>query len=145
VTTTRRALSILLVDDDPGDVLMIQEALESSDSTRDVNVVNDGFEALSYLRRVPPYTTATRPDVMLLDLNMPRMNGHQVLAEVKADANLRSIPVVILTTSQAPADIRESYTLHANAHVTKPINLDDLMDVVKRINDFFGRIAILPE
>jgi CheY-like chemotaxis protein len=124
---------------------MIQEALEASDATREVNVVHDGLEALAYLRHKAPYTSATRPDVVLLDLNMPRMNGHQVLAEVKADAKLRSIPVVILTTSRAPADIRESYTLHANAYVTKPINLDDLIDVVKRINEFFGRIAVLPE
>ncbi len=145
MTATRRPLSILLVDDDPGDVLMIQEALEASDSTRDVNVVNDGDEALAYLRRLEPFTSATRPDVMLLDLNMPRMSGHEVLAEVKADESLRSIPVVILTTSQAPADVRESYTRYANAYVTKPINLDDLMDVVGRINDFFGRIAVLPE
>lgn len=145
MTATRRALSILLVDDDPGDVLMIQEALEASDATRDVNVVNDGDDALAYLRKLPPYTEAVRPDVMLLDLNMPRMSGHEVLAEVKADAELRSIPIVILTTSQAPADVRESYTLHANAYVTKPINLDDLIDVVSRINDFFGRIAVLPD
>jgi CheY-like chemotaxis protein len=145
VTTARRALSILLVDDDPGDVLMIREALEAADATTTVSTVNDGLEALAYLRRKPPFLSATRPDVMLLDLNMPRMNGHQVLAEVKADVDLRSIPVVILTTSQAPADIRASYTLHANAYVTKPINIDDLMDVVKRINDFFGRIAVLPE
>jgi CheY-like chemotaxis protein len=124
---------------------MIQEALEASDATRDVNVVNDGDDALAYLRRQQPFTNATRPDVMLLDLNMPRMSGHEVLREVKADESLRSIPVVILTTSQAPSDVRESYTRHANAYVTKPINLDDLMDVVGRINDFFGRIAILPD
>jgi CheY-like chemotaxis protein len=143
MTSVRRSLSVLLVDDDPGDVLMIQEALEASEITREVHVANDGEEAIAHLRAVDD--GKPRPDVMLLDLNMPKMGGREVLAQVKADPKLRTIPVVVLTTSQAPTDILESYALHANAYVTKPINLDELLDVVLRINDFFGRIAVLPD
>ena len=140
-----RSLCVLLVDDDPGDVLMIQDALTSSDVTREVHVVGDGEEALAFLRREGRYADAPRPDVMLLDLNMPRVSGREVLAAVKEDAALRTLPVIVLTTSQSPSDIVESYSLHANAYVTKPIDLDQLTDVVQRINDFFGRIAVLPD
>jgi CheY-like chemotaxis protein len=144
LATTARSISVLLVDDDPGDVLMIEEALESIDAPREVFVANDGEEAVAFLRQKGRYAKAPRPDVVLLDLNMPRMDGRQVLAEVKADAHLRSIPIVILTTSQAPADILSSYSLHANAYVTKPMNLDDLTEVVHKIDYFFARIAALP-
>ncbi len=137
-------MSVLLVDDDPGDVLMIEEALESVDSPRKIFVVNDGEEAVAFLRRTGAFSKAPRPDVVLLDLNMPRMDGRQVLAEIKADEVLRSIPIVVLTTSQSPADILSSYSLHANAYVTKPLNLDDLTDVVHKIDYFFARIAALP-
>jgi CheY-like chemotaxis protein len=139
-----RVLSVLLVDDDEGDLLMIREALDASDATHQVHVVNDGEEALQFLRREGRYDDAPRPDLVLLDLNMPRMDGRQVLAAVKADAELRTIPIVILTTSRAPADIVSSYELHANAYVTKPMNLDELTAVVKGIDDFFGGIADLP-
>jgi CheY-like chemotaxis protein len=145
VTSDLRSLCVLLVDDDPGDVLMIQDALTSSDVTREVHVVGDGEEALAFLRREGRYADAPRPDVMLLDLNMPRVSGREVLAAVKEDVALRTLPVIVLTTSQAPSDIVESYSLHANAYVTKPIDLDQLTDVVQRINDFFGRIAVLPD
>lgn len=144
LATTARPMSILLVDDDPGDVLMIEEALESVDSPRKIFVVNDGEEAVAFLRRTGAFSKAPRPDVVLLDLNMPRMDGRQVLAEIKADEVLRSIPIVVLTTSQSPADILSSYSLHANAYVTKPLNLDDLTDVVHKIDYFFARIAALP-
>jgi CheY-like chemotaxis protein len=144
LATAARSISVLLVDDDPGDVLMIEEALESVDAPRDIFVVNDGEEAVAFLRRTGGFSSAPRPDVVLLDLNMPRMDGRQVLAEIKADEHLRTIPIVVLTTSQSPADILSSYSLHANAYVTKPMNLDDLTDVVHKIDDFFARIAALP-
>jgi CheY-like chemotaxis protein len=141
---TARTLSVLLVDDDPGDVLMIEEALESIKAPRRVYVANDGQEAVAFLRRTGRYKKAPRPDVILLDLNMPRMDGRQVLAEIKGDLLLRTIPIVVLTTSQAPDDILSSYALHANAYVTKPLNLDDLTEVVHKIDYFFARIAALP-
>jgi len=144
LANTARPISVLLVDDDPGDVLMIEEALGSTGAPRTVYVVNDGEEALAFLRQTGQFSQAPRPDVVLLDLNMPRMDGRQVLAEVKADAKLRSIPIVVLTTSQSPADIVSSYSLHANAYVTKPMNLDDLTEVVHKIDYFFARIAALP-
>jgi CheY-like chemotaxis protein len=144
VSSTTRSLSVLLVDDDPGDVLMIEEALEQIDSARIVHVVNDGEEAVAFLRRTGRFTNAPRPDVVLLDLNMPRMDGRQVLADVKSDEKLRTIPIIVFTTSRAPADVVSSYALHANAYVTKPINLDDLNDIVQRIDDFFGRVIVLP-
>lgn len=144
MANTARPISVLLVDDDPGDVLMIEEALESIGSPRTVYVVNDGEEAVAFLRQTGQFTEAPRPDVVLLDLNMPRMDGRQVLAEIKTDVKLRSIPIVVLTTSQSPADIMSSYALHANAYVTKPMNLDDLTDVVHKIDYFFARIAALP-
>jgi CheY-like chemotaxis protein len=136
-------ISVLLVDDDPGDVLMIEEALESIEAPRTIFIANDGEEAVAFLRRTGRFSSAPRPDVILLDLNMPRMDGRQVLAEIKSDVLLRSIPIVVLTTSQSPDDILSSYSLHANAYVTKPLNLDDLSDVVHKIDYFFARIAAL--
>ncbi|GAB3075284.1 response regulator [Micromonospora schwarzwaldensis] len=136
---------ILVVDDDPGDVLMIEEALEESDVEKVIDVVADGEEAMEFLRREGRHTGAQRPDVILLDLNMPRMDGRQVLGEVKRDENLRSIPIVVLTTSNADTDVVSSYTLQANAYVTKPIDLDDFNDVVRRIDEFFGRVVVLPK
>ncbi|TDC77853.1 response regulator [Micromonospora sp. KC606] len=136
---------ILVVDDDPGDVLMIEEALEDSEIEKVIDVVNDGQEAMEFLRREGRHTEARRPDVILLDLNMPRMDGRQVLGEVKRDEDLRTIPIVVLTTSNADNDIVGSYTLQANAYVTKPIDLDDFNDVVRRIDEFFGRVVVLPK
>jgi CheY-like chemotaxis protein len=139
-----RVLSVLLVDDDEGDLLMIQEALASSATAHEIHVVHDGEEALQFLRRQGPFEAAPRPDLVLLDLNMPRMDGRQVLAAVKADEELRTIPIVVLTTSRSPADIVSSYRLHANAYVTKPMSLDELTEVVHGIDDFFSGIADLP-
>ncbi|MEU6077143.1 response regulator [Micromonospora sp. NPDC047074] len=136
---------ILVVDDDPGDVLMIEEALADSDVDKVIDVVNDGQEAMEFLRREGRHVDARRPDVILLDLNMPRMDGRQVLGEVKGDEDLRTIPIVVLTTSNADTDILGSYTLQANAYVTKPIDLDDFNDVVQRIDEFFGRVVVLPK
>ncbi|MGS2617363.1 response regulator [Micromonospora sp. LZ34] len=136
---------ILVVDDDPGDVLMIEEALADSDVDKVIDVVGDGQEAMEFLRREGRHIDARRPDVILLDLNMPRMDGRQVLGEVKGDEDLRTIPIVVLTTSNADTDIVSSYTLQANAYVTKPIDLDDFNDVVRRIDEFFGRVVVLPK
>ena len=142
---TPNPVRILVVDDDPGDVLMIEEALEDSEIDKVIDVVSDGQEAMEFLRQEGRHTEARRPDVILLDLNMPRMDGRQVLGEVKQDEDLRTIPIVVLTTSNADTDIVGSYTLQANAYVTKPIDLDDFNDVVRRIDDFFGRVVVLPK
>ncbi|MEU7799358.1 response regulator [Micromonospora arborensis] len=136
---------ILVVDDDPGDVLMIEEALADSDVNKVIDVVSDGEEAMEFLRAEGRHEQARRPDVILLDLNMPRMDGRQVLGAVKQDEDLRTIPIVVLTTSNADTDIVGSYTLQANAYVTKPIDLDDFNDVVRRIDEFFGRVVVLPK
>ncbi|MGW5557835.1 response regulator [Micromonospora sp. NPDC003944] len=136
---------ILVVDDDPGDVLMIEEALADSDVDKIIDVVSDGEEAMEFLRAEGRHEHARRPDVILLDLNMPRMDGRQVLGAVKQDEDLRTIPIVVLTTSNADTDIVGSYTLQANAYVTKPIDLDDFNDVVRRIDEFFGRVVVLPK
>jgi CheY-like chemotaxis protein len=141
---TPSPVRILVVDDDPGDVLMIEEALEGSDVDKAIDVVSDGQEAMEFLRREGRHTDAVRPDMILLDLNMPRMDGRQVLSEVKRDEDLRTIPIVVLTTSNADTDILGSYNLQANAYVTKPIDLDDFNDVVRRIDEFFGRVVVLP-
>lgn len=142
---TSSPVRILVVDDDPGDVLMIEEALEGSDVDKAIDVVGDGQEAMEFLRGEGRHVGAPRPDMILLDLNMPRMDGRQVLSEVKSDDDLRTIPIVVLTTSNADTDILSSYSLQANAYVTKPIDLDDFNDVVRRIDEFFGRIVVLPK
>ena len=139
------ALSVLLVEDDPGDVPIAREALAAGRLSTDLHVVTDGVDALSYLRRTDEFSEAIRPDLILLDLNLPRKSGHEVLAEVKQDPDLRRIPVVVLTTSQAPEDIAKSYDLHASAHVSKPADFDEFTEVVRQIDDFFGNVAELPE
>lgn len=141
---TERALRVLLVEDDPGDVLIAREAMAAGHLETTLEVVTDGIEAIAYLRRENGFSDARRPDLILLDLNLPRMSGHEVLAEVKNDPNLRRIPVVVLTTSQAHEDIAKSYDLHASVHVSKPVDFDDFAGVVKQIDDFFGNIAQLP-
>lgn len=138
-------LSVLLVEDDPGDVMIAREALAAGRLSTELHVVTDGVEAMSYLHREGDYGSAQRPDLILLDLNLPRKSGHEVLAEVKDDPELRRIPVVVLTTSQAQEDVAKSYDLHANVHVSKPVDFDHFADVVKQIDDFFGNIAELPE
>ena len=137
-------LSVLLVEDDPGDVLIAREALAAGRLSTELHVVHDGVEAMSYLRRGEGYADATRPDLILLDLNLPRKSGHEVLAEVKQDPELRRIPVVVLTTSQAQEDVSRSYELHASVHVSKPADFDQFTEVVRRIDDFFGNVAELP-
>jgi chemotaxis family two-component system response regulator Rcp1 len=140
-----QALSVLLVEDDPGDVMIAREALAAGRLSTDLHVVPDGVEAMSYLRRADGYADAPRPDLILLDLNLPRKTGHEVLAEVKQDPDLRRIPVVVLTTSQAQEDVAKSYELHASVHVSKPVDFDQFTDVVRQIDEFFGNVAELPD
>jgi len=137
-------IDILLVEDDPGDVLMTREAFEHHKIRNALHVVSDGVEALQFVRREPPYQDAPRPGLILLDLNLPRRDGREVLAELKADADLRRIPVVVLTTSEAEEDILRSYSLHANAYVTKPVDFDRFVEVVRQIDDFFVTVVKLP-
>ena len=141
--TDPRQITVLLVEDDPGDVLMTREAFDERLHNR-LDVVTDGAEALAYLRREPPYADVERPDLILLDLNLPRRDGREVLAEIKADEGLRHIPVVILTTSQAEEDVLRSYRLHANAYVTKPVDFDGFIDAIKQIDHFFVQVVQLP-
>jgi two-component system, chemotaxis family, response regulator Rcp1 len=143
--TPDQPLSVLLVEDDPGDVMIAREALAAGRLSTELHVVTDGVEAMEYLHRDGSYAGAARPDLILLDLNLPKKSGHEVLAEVKEDPELRRIPVVVLTTSQAQEDVAKSYDLHANVHVSKPVDFDQFADVVKQIDDFFGNIAELPE
>ncbi|ACY96709.1 MULTISPECIES: response regulator [Thermomonospora] len=138
------AIEVLLVEDDPGDVLLTREAFEDNKVRNNLNVVGDGEEAMAYLRREGRYADAPRPDLILLDLNLPRKDGREVLSEVKADPELRSIPVVVLTTSAADEDILRSYDLHANAYVTKPVDFERFIEVVRQIDDFFVTVVKLP-
>ncbi len=135
---------VLLVEDDPGDVLMIREAFAENKLRNRLTVVSDGVEAMEFLRREGPHAQAPRPDLILLDLNLPRRDGREVLSDVKGDPDLRSIPVVVLTTSSAEEDILRSYNLHANAFVTKPVDFDSFIDVIKQIDDFFVSVVKLP-
>ena len=137
-------IEVLLVEDDPGDVLMTREAFAEHKVRNRLVVVSDGEEAMAYLRREGRYADAVRPDLVLLDLNLPRRDGRQVLEEIKSDQDLRQIPVVVLTTSQADEDIRRSYSLHANAYVTKPVDFDQFIAVVRQIDQFFVSVVRLP-
>jgi CheY-like chemotaxis protein len=137
-------IEVLLVEDDPGDVLMTQEAFDEHKVRNRLAVVSDGAEALSYLRQEGQYATAVRPDLILLDLNLPRRDGREVLAEIKTDGDLCRIPVVVLTTSQADEDILSSYQLHANAYVTKPVDFEKFITVVRQIDEFFLSVVKLP-
>ena len=137
-------VEILLVEDDPGDVLITREAIESSKVANRLTVVSNGEEALQFLHREEPFADAPRPGLILLDLNLPRLDGREVLARVKTDPDLRRIPVVVLTTSSSDEDIVRSYDLHANAYVTKPVDFDQFMSVVRQIDEFFVSIVTLP-
>lgn len=137
-------IEVLLVEDDQGDILLTREAFELNKVKNRLNVVNDGEQAMAYLRREGEYIEASRPDLILLDLNLPRMDGLEVLREIKADPRILSIPVVVLTTSEAEEDILRSYDLHANAYVSKPVDFEQFIRVVRQIDDFFVSVVRLP-
>jgi CheY-like chemotaxis protein len=144
MTEPLKPIEILLVEDDPGDVLMTQEALEHHKVSNTLHVVSDGVEAMRFVRQEAPYENAVRPGLILLDLNLPRRNGLEVLADLKGDPDLRTIPVVILTTSKAEEDILRSYNLHANAYITKPVDFDRFVEAVRKIDEFFLTVVKLP-
>ncbi|WP_248963764.1 response regulator [Sphaerisporangium perillae] len=139
-----RFIDVLLVEDDPGDVLLTREAFEHNKVQNKLHVVSDGEQAMAFLRQEGEYAEAPRPDLVLLDLNLPRKDGREVLEDIKGDADLRSIPVVVLTTSEAEEDILRSYHLHANAYVAKPVDFDQFIKVVRQIDDFFVTVVKLP-
>ena len=144
VMAQQRTVEILLVDDNIGDVVLTKEALKGADFSNRVSVARDGFEALEFLRRTGKFADAKRPDLILLDINMPRKNGCEVLEEIRGDEDLSIIPVVILTSSEAEDDIRRSYALGANCFVTKPADLDEMVKAVQAINFFWLTVAKLP-
>jgi CheY-like chemotaxis protein len=144
VPQDRKIIDVLLVEDDPGDVLMTREAFEDNKLRNRLTVVPDGVTAMEYLRKEGEHASAPTPDLVLLDLNLPRMDGREVLAALKEDPVLRAIPVVVLTTSEAEEDVVRSYSLHANAYVTKPVDFDAFIHVVRQIDDFFVEVVRLP-
>jgi CheY-like chemotaxis protein len=139
-----RPIEVLLVEDDPGDVLMTREAFEDNKVKNSLHVVTNGVDAMAFLRKEGEHAQAPTPDLVLLDLNLPRMDGREVLAAVKDDPELRRIPVVVLTTSEAEEDVLRSYSLHANAYVTKPVDFERFIDVVRQIDEFFVSVVRLP-
>ncbi|MEU2021721.1 response regulator [Streptomyces sp. NPDC016469] len=144
MNTPVEPIEVLLVEDDPGDELMTREAFEDNKIRNTLHVVRDGEEALDFLYHRGAYTEAPRPDLILLDLNLPKYDGRQVLEQIKQDPELALIPVVVLTTSSAEEDILRSYKLHANAYVTKPVDLDQFIAAVRQIDDFFVTVVRLP-
>ncbi|AEI12514.1 MULTISPECIES: response regulator [Cellulomonas] len=145
MSTLRKPIEVLLVEDDPGDVLMTREAFEHNKVRNTLTVMADGVSALEYLRKEGEHADAPTPDLILLDLNLPRMDGREVLEALKADERLRMIPVVVLTTSEAEEDVVRSYALHANAYVTKPVDFDAFITVVRQIDEFFVEVVRLPQ
>jgi CheY-like chemotaxis protein len=137
-------IQILLVEDSPGDISLTRHALKQAKVANQLNVVRDGEEAMAYLRQQAPFGEASRPELVLLDLNLPRKDGREVLAEMKQDPDLATIPVVVLTTSADEADVLKAYQLHANSYVTKPVELDKFLDAVRSIEGFWLSIVRLP-
>ncbi len=139
-----KVVEILLVEDNSGDIRLTQEAFKDGKIINNLSVVEDGEEAMDFLRRNGRFENAPKPDIILLDLNMPKKDGRTVLAEIKSDPELKNIPVIVLTTSQAEADILKSYDLHANCYITKPVELDEFFSVIRSIKDFWLSIVRLP-
>ena len=139
-----RPVEILLVEDNPGDVRLTREALKDARVINNLQVAADGVEAMAFLKRQGGYENAIRPDLILLDLNLPKKDGREVLSEIKADTSLRRIPVVILTTSKAEEDVLRTYDLHANCYITKPVDLEKFIEVISAIEDFWLSIVKLP-
>ena len=137
-------IEVLLIEDDPGDILMTKEAFDDHKLRNSLHVVNNGVDAMLFLRKEGEFADAPTPDLVLLDLNLPRMDGREVLAEIKADDALRRIPVVVLTTSEAEEDVLRSYNLHANAYVTKPVDFEQFVNVVRQVDEFFLTVVRLP-
>ena len=144
MTSDARVIDILLVEDDPGDELITREAFEHNKIKNNLHVAHDGEEGLDFLYQRGAHEGAPRPDLVLLDLNLPKYDGRQLLEQIKSDPNLMHIPVVVLTTSSAEEDILRSYKLHANAYVTKPVDLDQFMNAVRQIDEFFVQVVRLP-
>src|SRR4028119_631011 len=142
--TTTRLIEILLVEDSVTDVMLAEEALEHAKVRNNLSVVKDGVEAMAFLRKEGKYSEVPRPDLVLLDLNMPRKDGREVLGEVKADDNLKTIPVVVLTTSQAQEDVLKAYGLHANCYISKPVDFEQFANVVRAIDQFWFTAVTLP-
>ena len=140
-----RSIEILLVEDNPGDVRLVQEAMREAKMRNRMHVVEDGVEAMAFLRCQGRYADVPRPDLILLDLNLPRKDGREVLAEVKGDANLRRIPVVVLTTSKAEEDVLRAYDLHASCYIAKPVEFEKFMEVVRLIDSFWISVVTLPK
>ena len=141
---SRRPVVILIVEDNPTDVLIAREGFLGAEMPNTLHVADDGIEAMEFLRQRGKYATAPRPDLIVLDLNMPRKNGHEVLTEIKADDALKHIPVVILTTSKSEEDITKAYRCHANCYISKPVDFDEFTKVVQTIQDFWFSIVTLP-
>ncbi len=139
-----KSIHVLMVEDDAEDVMLTKEALSSSKVSLDLQVVEDGAQAMAYLRQEPPYDNAPRPDMILLDLNLPKKNGREVLNEMREDTNLRGIPVIILTTSDQQEDVLKTYELGANCYITKPVGLEQFSKVVSSIDHFWFSIVKLP-
>jgi len=139
-----RPIEILLVEDSPSDTDLTLEALKDFKVRNNVNVVEDGVEALRFLRREPPFAEAPRPDMIMLDLNLPRKDGREVLAEIKADETLKTIPIVVLTTSRAEQDVLRAYQLNANCYINKPVDFNQFLDVVRSIESFWLFVVTLP-
>ena len=139
-----KPIHILLVEDNPGDADLTKEGLEDSKIKNDLHVVTDGLQAIQFLRRQGEYANAPRPDLILLDLNMPKMDGREVLAEVKEDPRLKTIPVCVLTSSEAEIDVARSYQLHANCYIAKPVDLEGMTKIVKNIQSFWLQVVKLP-
>ncbi len=139
-----RPVETLLVEDNEADIRLTREVLADGRVLNRLNVARDGEEAMAYLRRQPPFENATRPDLILLDLNLPRKDGREVLAEIKGDEDLKRIPVVILTTSRAEADVAQTYDLHANCYIVKPVDLGQFINLVRSIEDFWIKVVRLP-
>jgi CheY-like chemotaxis protein len=140
----RRAVDVLLIEDDPGDILIIREALETHEIRNILHVARDGQEGLDYLYQRGSHDGAPRPDLILLDLNLPKYDGRQLLERIKSDPDLCHIPIVVLSTSAAEDDILRSYRLHANAYVTKPVGFEQFANVIRQIDDFFVQVVRLP-
>jgi two-component system, chemotaxis family, response regulator Rcp1 len=144
ITQPLKHVEILLVEDSPSDVLMTKEALDEARLINTIHVAEDGVEAMQFLRKEGKFSSAPRPDLILLDLNLPRMNGREVLAEIKADELLKNIPVVVLTTSRAEEDVLRAYNLHANCYVIKPVEFDNFVKAVQSIRQFWFSVVTLP-